>query len=173
MNRLEKIIKTVNSEYKNLEVFYETLEDIRYVWGIKEETLGWDSELEDELNWLKQLNRDRKIEFLERMRENFEINKEKHIKNLSRIKTNKQRALRKVKNILDNYQIPYKLEMRDNINIKDITVDFDFCNHYLSCSEYYIPNSVIYTLKQSAPVLYQKPAGYINTDGMCTTYNWD
>ena len=69
MNRLEKIIKTVNSEYKNLKVFYETLEDIRYVWGIKEETLGWNPELEDELNWLKQLNRDRKVEFLERMRE--------------------------------------------------------------------------------------------------------
>ena len=84
MNRLEKITKTVNSEYKNLEVFYETLEYIRYIWGIKEETIGWDPELEDELNWLKQLNRDRKIEFLERMRENFEINKEKHIKNLSR-----------------------------------------------------------------------------------------
>ena len=90
MNRLEKITKTVNSEYKNLEVFYETLEDIRYIWGIKEETIGWDPELEDELNWLKQLNRDRKIEFLERMRENFEINKEKHIKNLSRIKTNNE-----------------------------------------------------------------------------------
>ena len=73
MNRLEKIIKTVNSEYKTLEVFYETLEDIRYVWGIKEEMFGWDLELENELNWLKQLNRDRKIEFLERMRENFEI----------------------------------------------------------------------------------------------------
>lgn len=60
MNRLEKITKTVNSEYKNLEVFYETLEDIRYIWGIKEETIGWDPELEDELNWLKQLNRDKK-----------------------------------------------------------------------------------------------------------------
>ena len=82
MNRLEKITKTVNSEYKNLEVFYETLEDIRYVWGIKEETIGWDPELEDELNWLKRLNRDKKVEFLERMREKFEVNKEKHIKNL-------------------------------------------------------------------------------------------
>ena len=173
MNRLEKITKTLNEEYKNLEIFKEIEKDIKYIWRVKNETVGWNPELENELEYLKMLNRERKIEFLERKREEFEENKDKHFKNLSRIKTNRQAALRKVKNILEEYQIPYELTMKDSQNIKDIDVDLDFCGHYLSCSEYYIPSSIIYNLKQAAPVLYREPVPYVNTDGMCATYNWD
>ena len=94
MNRLEKITKTVNEEYKNLKIFNEIEKDIKYIWKIKNETVGWNPELENELEYLEMLNRDRKIEFLERKREEFEENKEKHFKNLSKIKTNRQAALR-------------------------------------------------------------------------------
>ena len=82
MNRLEKITKTVNGEYKNLEIFKEIEKDIKYIWRAKNETVGWNPELENELEYLKMLNRERKIEFLERKREEFEENKEKHFKNL-------------------------------------------------------------------------------------------
>lgn len=173
MNRLEKITKTVNEEYKNLKIFDEIEKDIKYIWKIKNETIGWNPELENQLEYLEMLNREKKIKFLERKKEEFEKNKEKHFKNLARIKTNRQMALRKVKNILEEYQIPYELTMKDSQNIQNIDVNLDFCGHYLSCSEYYIPNSIIYNLKQAAPTLYREPTQYINTDGMCTTYNWD